>query len=582
MCRDYLTDRLEFLFIAPERLKVPGFIQLLSRKKPSLIAIDEAHCISHWGHDFRPDYRMIGERLPLLMPTPVIALTATATPIVQRDIATQLNLIAAKKHIYGFRRDNIAIEIIEQPQSGRIEAIKKYIQNPSNRPAIIYTPTRKACEDMAHLLNDIISVRPYHAGLLPQERSEVQRDFFNGTLKVITATTAFGMGVDKKDIRSIIHMALPSSIEAYYQEIGRAGRDGKLSRAIMFFSYSDQNTHEYFFNKNYPDINSIKAIYNLIPKEGAYKSFLQVGDDPESLDIALEKLWIHRGVEYNSEEFIVPIKDSNWAESYQAQKQHKYEQLKLMVNYARGFDSCRMLQLINHFGDRTDEGTDCELCDVCAPHSCQMKVSREPKKSEVFELIKIREYFRSRLNISLGKAYKELSVLLNTSRQRVETFCQALVNESILLITDRSFVKDGNRINYKSITLTPKGVALSESDLTKIKLLDILSPKKAVQRRSKDSDKKTPKKSSKAAGEKKNQSENSPIIDNLKKWRSAEAKRRKLPPFCIVSNKVISQLAKFLPTDKPELLNISGISNKIADKYGPKLLAIIENHNTSR
>src|SRR3954466_10480181 len=197
VCAEYLSGKLQFLFIAPERLRVTGFPEMLAKRKPSLIAIDEAHCISQWGHDFRPDYRMLGQYLPSLRPAPVIALTATATPIVQRDICDQLKLQHATRFVHGFRRDNIAIEVVESRPSERLARITEVLEDPARRPAIIYTPPRKQAEDVASKLRRGFKASAYHAGLDPERRRQVQEEFLAGKVEVMIATIAFGMGIDK-------------------------------------------------------------------------------------------------------------------------------------------------------------------------------------------------------------------------------------------------------------------------------------------------------------------------------------------------------------------------------------------------
>src|SRR6185437_232524 len=249
-CRDYLDGTLQFLFIAPERMRVPGFPEMLAKKKPALIAIDEAHCISQWGHDFRPDYRTLGDYLPALRPAPVIALTATATHTVQKDIATQLQLHQPALFIHGFRRHNLAIEVVEMSKPRRKEFTADLLKASANRPAIVYAPSRKAAEELASSLGR--SAAAYHAGLEPSVRERVQRHFLSGKLEVVVATIAFGMGIDKADVRTVVHTALPGSIEAYYQEIGRAGRDGLPSRTVLLHSYADRKMHDFFLERDYP------------------------------------------------------------------------------------------------------------------------------------------------------------------------------------------------------------------------------------------------------------------------------------------------------------------------------------------
>ena len=215
---------------------------MLAKRKPSLIAIDEAHCISQWGHDFRPDYRMLGQYLPTLRPAPVIALTATATPLVQNDIAEQLGLARA-----GALHPRLPPRQ-HRDRSGRGAALAsaptlacELLADEERRPAIVYAPTRKQAEALAAQLQRAVSQRrPITPGWTPSAASACRQQFLEGSIEVMVATIAFGMGIDKPDVRTVIHTALPGSLEAYYQEIGRAGRDGKPSRAILMHSYADR------------------------------------------------------------------------------------------------------------------------------------------------------------------------------------------------------------------------------------------------------------------------------------------------------------------------------------------------------
>ena len=242
--RGLSAGALDFLFIAPERLRVPGFPEMLAKRKPALIAIDEAHCISQWGHDFRRDYRMLGQYLPALRSgagaVPVLALTATATPAVQADIVSQLGMRDPKLFVHGFRRENLAIEVVEMPVPERGRAICGLLTDRARRPAIVYATSRKQSERLAEELSAVAPTAAYHAGLDAETRERVQKSFQAGELEVVVATIAFGMGIDKADIRTVIHAGLPSTLEGYYQEIGRAGRDGAASRTFLMHSYADQ------------------------------------------------------------------------------------------------------------------------------------------------------------------------------------------------------------------------------------------------------------------------------------------------------------------------------------------------------
>ena len=212
-CTEYLNGNLQFLFIAPERFRVPGFAEMLAKRKPSLIAVDEAHCISQWGHDFRPDYRMLGHHLPTLRPAPLVALTATATTRVQDDIAAQLGIPQCSRFIHGFRRKNLAIEVVEVPVNNRETLAIRLLRSQDRRPAIVYAPTRKQTAALAAELAAHFPTAAYHAGLDADRRHRVQAQFLAGSIEVMVATIAFGMGIDKPDIRTVIHMALPASVE---------------------------------------------------------------------------------------------------------------------------------------------------------------------------------------------------------------------------------------------------------------------------------------------------------------------------------------------------------------------------------
>jgi ATP-dependent DNA helicase RecQ len=255
----------KLVYVAPERFRSSRFTSALQQVPISLFAVDEAHCISTWGHDFRPDYLRLRNVIKSLGKVQTLALTATATPYVRSDIIQQLGLREPQTFVSGFDRPNLSIEVVhterEREKIARIRSLAQ--KNPGS--GIIYAATRKAVEQVGNKLKALnLGVSIYHAGLSDAIRIRAQDDFMNGRTQMIVATNAFGMGIDKPDIRFVVHYQMPGSIEAYYQEIGRAGRDSLPSTCVLLFNYADKNTHDFFIEGSYPDISVIKNVYDAL------------------------------------------------------------------------------------------------------------------------------------------------------------------------------------------------------------------------------------------------------------------------------------------------------------------------------
>lgn len=248
--KDCMNGVVKLLYVAPESLNKEETIEFLKKVNVSFVAIDEAHCISEWGHDFRPEYRKIKHMIQNLGDMPVIALTATATPKVQLDIQKNLQMEEADVFISSFNRKNLFYEV--RPKKETKKQLIKFLKENKGKSGVIYCLSRKKVEEIAQLLNvNGFQAAPYHAGLDPDVRMKNQDDFLNEEVDIIVATIAFGMGIDKPDVRFVVHYDVPKSLEGYYQETGRGGRDGLEGHCLMFYSHNDLNKLEKF-NKDKP------------------------------------------------------------------------------------------------------------------------------------------------------------------------------------------------------------------------------------------------------------------------------------------------------------------------------------------
>ena len=241
-------QRTKILYISPEKFANPGFREFLKQQNVSLVAVDEAHCISEWGHDFRPDYGNLKILKDIFPSAPILALTATATPGVKEDILTQLGITEAASFASGFDRTNLNLTVVEKKKA--FPKLLALLDKHPDESVIIYCFSRKETEEIADNLNQRgFQAQPYHAGMEKQERKTAQERFVKDRVNIIVATIAFGMGIDKPDVRLIVHYTFPKTIEGYYQEIGRAGRDGLASDCVMFYTYADLRKHEFFLNR---------------------------------------------------------------------------------------------------------------------------------------------------------------------------------------------------------------------------------------------------------------------------------------------------------------------------------------------
>jgi ATP-dependent DNA helicase RecQ len=368
----------DVVFVTPERLAQPEFLATLAANPVSLLAIDEAHCLSSWGHDFRPAYLEIKAAREALGRPPVLALTATATPDVIDDIVRQLGMRAPCVINTGIYRANLAFEVVQVTNETEQLATALALVREREGPGIVYAATVKAVESLhAALVEAGVAATLYHGRLPARERSENQQRFMSGDCRVMVATNAFGMGIDKADSRFVLHYQIPASLEAYYQEAGRAGRDGEPARCTLLFNQKDKRVQQFFLARHYPDAESLRAVRQAVESLAGGGPFparslpAALPDmPPTQLKVTLKLLKDGRYVAQDRALNLRPGRRQpsaadfdRLAEVYRAKQERDREALERVVGYARS-GYCRWRLLLEYFGEE-GAGQDCGQCDNC-------------------------------------------------------------------------------------------------------------------------------------------------------------------------------------------------------------------------
>jgi ATP-dependent DNA helicase RecQ len=490
----------KLVYVAPERFRSQRFVAALADVKISLFAVDEAHCVSTWGHDFRPDYLNLKSVLESLGKPQTAALSATATPFVRTDIIQQLALRDPQTFVSGFDRTNLQIQVEhELSEYDKLRRIQQLAEN-CDGTGIVYAATRKNVDLVGTQLRTLgITTSSYHGGMSDALRARAQEAFMTGESRVIVATNAFGMGIDKPDIRFVVHFNVPGSIESYYQEIGRAGRDGLPSTCMLCFNYFDKGIHEFFIENSYPDKETIRDVYdvlmatnlrrvNLSPKEISAQLSLKSDGPVRSALGHLERAG-HLKLDGRSVVLLDDGPQQLRINMWELTRRAGMETRKLedMIRYCYS-DDCYRVQILNYFGDRHNL-VRCGICGNCNPRpkprvpvvKATRKKTRSSKKAapKIYRLRALSddEYLRvrkilacaKRMNGRYGKNLLAATLrgsaaknVMNFNLNELSTYgiLNDMIHDEILMLVEALvtakclLVSDGD---FPTISITPLG-----------------------------------------------------------------------------------------------------------------------------
>ena len=584
------------VYIAPERFRASSFMSALSDVKIEMVAIDEAHCLSQWGHDFRPDYMRLGKALEKMGRPQCVALTATATPIVREDIRGVLNLREPFESISGFERPNLSFTITPvEKVAQKYGRLKKVLAE--NKTGIVYCATRKKVEEVAETIHSWgLKCIAYHGGMSDQEREDTQNAFISREADIAVATNAFGMGIDRSDVRFVVHFEIPGSVEAYYQEAGRAGRDGEASVCELLFNYADTRTQEFFIDGVNPGPGMIRDVYQFFLNEAddAYevhrtldevkdaigaKNGMAVG---AALGALIRGRWVERfdvpGMRAKGTRLLKPdvlTRDLTLDEAALEEKERRdREKLEKMVQLCYA-NTCRQQWVLEYFGEV--DAPVCGSCDVCRGEENSER--RAPSDDE--DLI-VRKFLSGVARMSRRTAAgwegifgrgRIVQMLLGSKSQEVlrvrlhelktygilkkqgTAYLNALarsLNNGGLIVTQMG--------EYPLVTLTPRGeqVMMGKTSYS-------------LEWPSNDGGSKT----SAEGVDLKDLGFDGQLYDRLKDVRTRLAKASQVPAYVIFSNDTLEHLARLRPKTMDAGLLVKGIGEAKAEKYLEPFLKVI-------
>jgi ATP-dependent DNA helicase RecQ len=585
---DVAAGRMRLVYVAPERFKSGRFESALARvqDKLELLAIDEAHCISEWGHDFRPDYMRLGDVVRRWRPKRLVALTATATPDVRKDIARQLGMESPAVFVRGFDRPNLrfAVEKVGGVKD-KASRLKVLLKKKTSGSALVYAATRKNAEALAEALQDgKVKALAYHAGLDDDKRTRVQDAFMNDEVDVVVATNAFGMGVDKSDVRLVVHADLPRSPEAYYQEAGRGGRDGLRADCILLFNHADVRLQEFLIDASVPSVDLLRAIWRVLrqdPRAGGSTGQLrrQLPGDPNDAAVgAATRLLMKAGHLRERDgvlEALHPADDPSLPKpapldpkALEARAESERQKLRAMIDYAYA-TGCRRRMLLAYFGDE-DARTliRCGQCDVCESTSAEITDEDDLRRVRLTLSLLVRlagRFGRTKVAaILVGDEeddrfadLPERGTLARQGTRYVFDLLRALEGAGLVAVSPGE---------YPTLSVTRDGRKVVDGQAAPRMLLPSFAVAKT---------RGAPRTKREAPPSRPTGPVDESILERLRVMRRQLAAKEAMPPYVILHDSTMEEIARARPTDLAALGTLRGIGPAKLDKYGRSILAAI-------
>lgn len=583
------TGKWKLVYVAPERFRAESFLNALQGVEVSLFAVDEAHCLSQWGHDFRPDYLRLGKALEKLGHPQCVALTATATPVVREDILTVLKLTDPFELVSGFARPNLSLAITSVENAGqKDERLRAVVA--AHRTGIVYCATRKKVEAVSETLASWgVKCVAYHGGMSDEERERAQDVFIRRKADVAVATNAFGMGIDRSDVRFVVHYEVPGSVEAYYQEAGRAGRDGESAACELLFNYADTRTQEFFIDGANPSVSVIRDIYQYLLSEAnreyeVHRTLDEIADgagvkNPMSVGSALAVL----GRAGYIERFDIPGKRMRGTrlqkpdvlarglkldeKAIEEKDRRDREKLRSLVEmcYSR---TCRQQWILEYFGEENAET--CGCCDMCREGG-----AGEERAASAEEDILVRKILSgvARMSRRAGDGWEgrygrgKIVQMLTGSRS------QEVLAAGLDKLTTYGILKEcgTGRVNALLRSLGDAGMVKTEPG--EFPVLTLTRQGEKVMRGDAVCRMSWPKAD---AGRKesgmRDHGFDGALYSMLRDLRAKLAKREEVPPYVIFSNKTLEGIARYRPSNLDEALQVPGVGVVKAQRYGKVFL----------